>query len=94
MARGGKSIITLHSTTEIKKPGTDERERVSKIVPYFDRGTLITLARTDVEYVVTEYGIARLKGASVKDRTKMLIKIAHPDYRDELTEEAKKHKFI
>lgn len=94
MAKGGKSIITLHSTADIKKPGSDETIRVSKIVPFFDKGTIITLARTDVEYVVTEYGIACLKGSSIKDRTKMLINIAHPDFRVELTEEAKKNDFI
>ncbi len=94
MAKGGKSIITLHSTADIKQPGTDQLKRVSKIVPFFDRGTIITLARTDVEYVITEYGIASLKGASIKNRTKQLIEIAHPDFREELTEEAKKNNFI
>jgi len=94
MAPQGKSIMTLHSTAMIKKPGTDELVRVSKIVPFFEAGTIVTLTRTDVEYVVTEYGVACLKGATVKERTKMLIGIAHPDFRDELLELARQHRFI
>lgn len=94
MAVGGKSIIALRSTATIKKPGSDEMIRVSKIVPFLEKGTVVTLARTDVDYVVTEYGVAKLKGATVRDRAKMLISIAHPDFRDELTEEAKKIKYF
>jgi len=91
MSEGGKSIITLQSTANIKKPGSNEKIRVSKIVPYLEKGTAVTLGRTDVDYVVTEYGIAELKGNSLKDRAKMLINIAHPDFRDELMEEAKRN---
>jgi acyl-CoA hydrolase len=94
MSNGGKSIITLHSTAYIKKKGEDKKIRVSKIIPFLEEGTIVTLTRTDVEYVVTEYGVACLKGASVRERTKMLINIAHPDFREELTEKAKKYNFI
>lgn len=94
MGKEGKSIIALRSTANIKKAGTDEKVRVSKIVPYLEKGTIVTLARTDVDYVVTEYGVAKLKGYSVSDRAKMLINIAHPDFREELTEVAKKNRIF
>ncbi|MBS7527812.1 4-hydroxybutyrate--acetyl-CoA CoA transferase [Fusibacter paucivorans] len=94
MAMHGKSIIALHATAEIKMPDTGERKRVSNIVPFLEPGTIVTLTRTDVDYVVTEYGVAHLKGLTVKERTKALIAIAHPDFRAELEAAAQKYHFI
>jgi len=84
-SKGGKGIIALRSTHKNKNGDLQ-----SRIVPYFNPGTITTLPRTLVHYVVTEYGMARLKGLSVKERTKELIKIAHPEFRDELKFNAKK----
>ncbi|MDO5039783.1 acetyl-CoA hydrolase/transferase family protein [Clostridium sp.] len=86
MSEGGKSIIALHSTA---KNGT-----ISTISTGHAPGTAISYSRNDVDYVVTEYGIANLTGKSVRDRVKSLIKIAHPKFRDELTEFAKANNLI
>ena len=89
MSPGGKSVMALHSTAEVK--GEDGgKKRISKIVPVHGPGTIISLLRADVDYVVTEFGIADLCGASVRERAKSLIAIAHPDFRAELTEEAER----
>ena len=88
-AEGGKSIIALHSTANVKN-AAGERERVSTIVPTQPAGMAISLMRADVDFVVTEYGVASLRGASIRERAEELINIAHPDYRDQLIYEAKK----
>lgn len=88
-AEGGKSIIALHSTANVKN-ADGERERVSTIVPTQPAGMAISLMRADVDFVVTEYGVASLRGASVRDRAMELISIAHPDYRDQLMYDAKR----
>lgn len=75
MARHGKSIIAMPSTVKGK---------VSKIVPVLDEGAAVTTSRNDVDYVVTEYGIVKLKGKTLKQRSKALIGIAHPKFRPEL----------
>lgn len=75
MAEHGKSIIAMPSTV---------KEKISKIVPILDEGAAVTTSRNDVDYVVTEYGIAHLKGKSLKQRSKALIEIAHPKFKDEL----------
>lgn len=85
----GKSIIALYSTANVRIPGSDERKRISKIVTRLAHGAAVSLSRNDVDFVVTEYGVAALRGTSIRDRVKMLIDIAHPDFRDELREEAK-----
>lgn len=79
-APGGKAFIVLHSTVKGR----------SKIVPMFREGTVITTSKNDVDYIVTEYGIAHLSGRTFKQRAEALIKIAHPDHRPELREAAKK----
>ncbi|SHE73784.1 acetyl-CoA hydrolase/transferase family protein [Desulforamulus putei] len=79
-APGGKAFIVLHSTVKGK----------SKIVPMFREGTVITTSKNDVDYVVTEYGVAKLSGRTFKQRAEALISIAHPDHRAELREAAKK----
>ncbi len=86
----GKSIIALYSDAHVRDPQTGERRRVSKIVPRLTYGAYVSLSRNDVDFVVTEYGVASLRGTSVKERVKRLIAIAHPDYRAELQEEADK----
>lgn len=75
----GKAIIAMPSTVT-KKDGT----LISKIVPFIEHGAAVTTNRHDVDYVVTEYGIAKMKGVSLQDRARALIGIAHPDLREEL----------
>jgi acyl-CoA hydrolase len=77
----GKSIIACYSTA---KNGT-----VSTITPTLPLGSAVTLHRSHVDHVVTEHGVARLRGRTVRERTRELISIAHPDFRAELTEQAK-----
>ncbi|MCY6372143.1 acetyl-CoA hydrolase/transferase family protein [Clostridium ganghwense] len=81
---GGKSIIALYSTTKNKKTG----EVISKIVPTLMLGAGVSLSRNDVDYIVTEYGTARLTGCTIRERVNNLIGIAHPDFRGELRKEA------
>jgi acyl-CoA hydrolase len=57
-------------------------------------GIYTTVSRTDIQYVVTEYGVAYLKGQNLRTRVKELIRIAHPDFRDWLAFEARKMNFI
>ena len=82
MSRGGKGIIALRSTA---KNGT-----VSTIVPLLPEGSPVTVPRQDVDYVVTEYGVAHLRGKTVRERVLELINIAHPDFRGFLKKEARK----
>ena len=58
--------------------------KISKIVPLLDEGAAVTTSRNDVDYVVTEYGIAPLKGRTLRQRARNLIAIAHPNFRSEL----------
>jgi acyl-CoA hydrolase len=81
-SRGGKSFIVLPSTA---KDGA-----VSRIVPTLSAGTHATTSKNDVNYVVTEYGVAQLRGKSARQRAQALIAIAHPDFRGWLREEADK----
>jgi len=82
LSKGGKSFIALKSTAETKKG------RVSRIVSALPPGTVVTTPRSDVQYLVTEYGIADLRNRSIQQRVKRMIAIAHPDFRDRLTREA------
>ena len=84
MAKGGKSFIAMASTQNSKTKGS-----ISKIVSAFPPGTAVTTPRSDVQYVVTEYGCINLKELNMKDRVRAMISLAHPDYRDQLTAEAK-----
>jgi len=77
----GKSIIACASTARGGK--------VSTIVPMLPEGSAVTLHRSNVDHVVTENGVARLRGRTVRERTKELIAVAHPDFRADLTEKAK-----
>jgi acyl-CoA hydrolase len=82
-SRGGKSFMCLASTYE--KRGVRESRIVATLTP----GNVVTTPRTDVMYVVTEYGLVNLKGKSVAERAKALIGIAHPDFREPLEREAR-----
>ena len=90
---GGKAIIALHSTASAKNEA-GERERRSTILSVQPAGTVISLMRADIDYVVTEYGIASLRGASLRDRAAARIGIAHPDYREQLACEARKYSLL
>ena len=81
-SKGGRSIMAM--------PSTAAHGKASRIVPFLSPGAAVTTPRDDVDYVVTEYGVAHLKGASLKERAKRLIAIAHPDFRPMLEEEYKK----
>lgn len=90
MSPGGKSIIAMHSTYTVK--GADGRPELrSKIVPFLARGAAVTTSRNDVDYVVTEYGVAWLRGLNIRRRVEALSAIAHPDFRAWLREEAEKN---
>ena len=81
ISKEGKSIIALYSSVK--------DDTISTIVPVLTEGAAVTLSRNDVDYIVTEYGIAEMRGRSIRDRLKNLINIAHPKFRDELKEKAK-----
>ncbi len=83
-SKGGKSFIAFASTVNVKG------ELHSKICPTLTHGAVCTTGKNDVDCIVTEYGIAKLRGRPVSERVRALISIAHPDFRDELTFEAKK----
>ena len=81
MSKGGKSIISV--------PSTAGKGKFSRIVCKFDEGTPITTSRFDVHYICTEFGIVELRGKTIKERAEALISIAHPDFREDLTQQAK-----
>src|SRR5216684_1768839 len=81
---GGKTVIVVPSTSMVNG------KRISRIVPVLDLGSVVTSQRGFVHYVVTEYGIATLKGKSIRERIEELVAVAHPDYRSELRTEAKR----
>jgi 4-hydroxybutyrate CoA-transferase len=89
MSKGGKSFICTESVVVNKKG-----ERKSKIVPQLYPGSFVTTPRTEVHWVVTEYGAVLLKGQSIKSRVESIISIAHPDFRDELRYAAKKMNLV
>ena len=78
-SKGGKSFIAFASTA---KNGT-----ISKIQPFLAPGSVCTTSKNDVDYIVTEYGVARLKGKTLRQRARALIEIAHPDFREGLKKE-------
>ena len=82
MASGGRAIHVL--------PSTARNGRVSRIAAQLPPGTVVTVPRTFVDFVVTEYGIANLQGLTQRQRALALIDLAHPDFRDQLRDEAKR----
>jgi len=87
-SRGGKAILCLASTYERSD------KRASRIVARIDDCNVVTTPRTDVMYVVTEYGIVNLKGKSVPERACALIGLAHPDFREDLERQAREHRLL
>ncbi len=85
----GKPIMVLPSTAQLKD-GT----MISRIVPFLQPGTGVVVTRGDVHYLVTEWGIAYLYGKSIRERVLEMINIAHPDFREELLEHAKKWNYL
>jgi ribosomal protein S18 acetylase RimI-like enzyme len=86
LAKGGKTIIALPSTTSDAS--------TSRIVPFLKEGAGVTITRGDVMYVVTEFGIAYLRGKSIHERALALISIASPAFQPWLIKEAKRQKLI
>ena len=86
LSKGGKPIIALPSTTKDGK--------ISRIVAHVTEGGGVVTSRGHVHYVVTEYGIASLRGKSIRERSLELIRIAHPKFRDELLNEVRKHYWV
>lgn len=86
MSKGGKSFIAF--------PAAAKGNTITKIKPILTPGSIVTTGRNDVDMIVTEYGIAKLRGKTMSQRARNLIAIAHPDFRDELTFEAKKMNLI
>jgi acyl-CoA hydrolase/GNAT superfamily N-acetyltransferase len=86
MSKGGFSIFAL--------PSTAKNNTISRIVANLDEGAGLATLRADVNFVVTEYGIAQLKGKSIYQRVIELAQIAHPDFRQELIDKAKSNRYI
>lgn len=86
MSEGGKAIIAMRSSVK--------NDTISTIVPTLAQGSFVTIPRHDVDYIITEYGVAHLRGKSLRERTLEMIRIAHPNFRDYLKTEAEKLGFI
>ena len=85
-SNGGKAFIVL--------PSTAKSDAVSRIVPMLAAGTHVSTSKNDVNYVVTEYGVAQLRGKSAQQRAGELIAIAHPSFREELSAQARRLKLV
>jgi len=85
-SNGGKAFIVL--------PSTAKNDTISRIVPTLSAGTHVSTSKNDINYVVTEFGVAQLRGKSAQQRCAELIGIAHPDFRGELREAAKKMRLL
>ncbi len=85
LSKGGKSFICLNSTMKDK-----EGKLVSRILPTFVPGTIVTISRQLVDYIVTEYGVVKLGANPTWQRAEKLVSIAHPDFRDGLIKEAER----
>lgn len=86
MSKGGFSIVAL--------PSTAQNETISRIVSHLSEGAGVATTRGDVNFIVTEYGIAELKGKGIYQRVMELAQIAHPKFREQLIEAAKEHHYI
>lgn len=85
-SQGGKAFIVL--------PSTAKDDKISRIVPTLTPGTHVSTSKNDINYVVTEFGVAQLRGKTAKQRTEALIGIAHPAFRDELRATARQMKLL
>ena len=85
-SNGGKAFIVL--------PSTAKDDTISRIAPSLSPGTHVTTGKNDINYVVTEFGVAQLRGKSAKQRTLEMISIAHPKFREELAEAAKRMQLL
>lgn len=85
-SKKGKPIIAL--------PSTAKSGEISRIVLHLDEGAGVVTSRADVHYVVTEFGVAYLHGKSIRERTKALIEIAHPKFRDQLIHDARQRHYM
>ena len=85
-SNGGKSFIVL--------PSTARSDTISRIVPVLSPGTYVSTSKNDINYVVTEYGVAQLRGKTARQRCEALIAIAHPDFRGELRDAARLMKLL
>ncbi|WP_215395813.1 GNAT family N-acetyltransferase [Rheinheimera oceanensis] len=86
MSSGGKPIIAL--------PSTAQNGTISRIVPFISEGAGVVTSRGHVHYVVTEFGVASLRGKSIRERSLELIRVAHPKFRQQLLEEVRKHYWV
>ncbi len=86
MSKGGKPIVAL--------PSTAKNGSVSRIVAHIAEGSGVVTSRGHVHYVVTEYGVASLRGKSIRERALELIRVAHPKFRSELLAEVRKHYWV
>ena len=86
LSPGGQSFIAFPSTAQA---GT-----VSRIQPILAPGAVVTTSKNDVDCIVTEYGVAKLRGQTLKHRVQALISIAHPQFREELTYQAKRRQLL
>jgi acyl-CoA hydrolase len=85
-SNGGKAFIVV--------PSTAKNDTISRIVPVLSPGTFVSTTKNDVNYVVTEFGVAQLRGKSAKQRAEALIAVAHPNFRAELRAEAVRMKLL
>jgi acetyl-CoA hydrolase len=88
-SKGGVPVITMPSTSTLRN-GT----RVSKIVPMLKQGAGVVTSRNHVHFVVTEFGVASLYAKSIRQRTQELINIAHPEFRQEITKQARELHYL
>lgn len=89
MSRGGRPIIALPSTRF-----AEDGSRVSNVVAQLPAGAGVACQRSDIFYIITEFGIATLRGRTIQDRIKEMIQIAHPDFREELLKDARNHHLL
>ena len=85
-SRNGQGFVVLHSTTR--------NDSVSKIVAQLTPGDVVTTLKNTVDKVVTEWGVAELRGRSIRERAHALINIAHPEHREHLESEARRLAYI
>ena len=85
-SKGGKAFIVL--------PSTAKNDTISRISPTLSPGTHLSTSKNDINYVVTEFGVAQLRGKTAHQRCEALIRIAHPNFREELRDAARKMKLL